>query len=260
MIGRCPHRTRCSGPLRRSRRGSGWRPRRCVRGAAVTASDRSIMCRFGTVATPPLTYPIRDVLRPRGRRGRPRGRGATRPGNAVRGDVRGSAEHAGPDSGDGPRPPRLGGSAAVRGLLSAVLRLDADTVARTVEQSIAAAGVVSAWDLLCVPALVEVGRRNETGGICIDAEHLVGHSQAPRCTGHGAAPPTAGRGAHSAATERKRNTSLIEELKDELKERDDHGAKTGRRPSERGLLERYAAPARPRSAWAPDERTARVGQ
>ena len=71
-------------------------------------------------------------------------------GNAVTGNVQGSAEHAARDSGDGPRPPRLGDSAAVRGLLSAVLRMDADTVARTVGQSIAAAGVVPAWDLLCV--------------------------------------------------------------------------------------------------------------
>jgi MerR family transcriptional regulator, light-induced transcriptional regulator len=183
-------------------------------------------------------------------------------GNAVRGDVRGSAEHAGRDSGDGPRPPRLGGSAAVRGLLSAVLRLDADTVARTVEQSIAAAGVVSAWDLLCVPALVEVGRRNETGGICIDAEHLLSailSAALHRVTGP--APPTAGRGALLSCTPRERHTLALEALHAALTERAAPVRNLGADLPSGALLDavRRTRPAAV-ALWAQTERTARVGQ
>ena len=94
------------------------------------------------------------------------------------------------------RTPRLDGSAAVRGLVSAVLRLDADTVTRTIKRSIVAVGVVQTWELLGVPALVEVGRRQATSGGCIDAEHLLSATLSAvlhRVTGP--RPPVAGRGA-----------------------------------------------------------------
>jgi MerR family transcriptional regulator, light-induced transcriptional regulator len=91
-------------------------------------------------------------------------------------------------------------------------------VARTVEQSIAAAGVVAVWDLSNVPALVEVGHRNETGAICIDAEHLLSVTLSAgmhRVTGP--VPRAAGR--CSAARRGKRHTLALEALHAALTER-----------------------------------------
>ena len=173
-----------------------------------------------------------------------------------------STEQA-PDTADSPRtrPPRLGDQAAVRGLVSAALRLDADTVCRTVERCIATAGVVQAWDLLCVPALVEMGRRTATSGGCIDAEHLLSATLSAvlhRITGP---PPVPGRGALLSCAPGERHTLALEAL---------HAALTERGAPVRNLGADLPIPAlrdavhrtRPFAVviWAQTERTARVGQ
>jgi DNA-binding transcriptional MerR regulator len=117
------------------------------------------------------------------------------------------------------RPPEVEDRAAVRGLLSAVLRLDADTVTRTVERRIAAVGVVEAWETLCVPALVEVGRQSGTG-TCIDAEHLFSFAISAalhRVTG--AVQPGSRRGALLSCAVGERHTLALEALRAALAER-----------------------------------------
>jgi DNA-binding transcriptional MerR regulator len=158
------------------------------------------------------------------------------------------------------RPPRIGGPAAVRGLVFAVLRLDADTVTRTVERCIAAAGVVQAWDLLCVPALVEMGRRTATGGACIDAEHLLSATLSAvlhRVTGP---PPAPGRGALLSCAPGERHTLALEALHAALAERAAPVRNLGADlpiPALRDAVHRT----RPFAVviWAQTERTARVG-
>ena len=118
------------------------------------------------------------------------------------------------------RAPRTGDRAAVQGLLSAVLRLDAATVTHTVEHWIAATGVVQAWDRLCVPELVEMGKRTETGGACIDAEHLLSVTLSTalhRVTGPAA--PAAGRGVLLSCAPGERHTLALEALFAALTER-----------------------------------------
>jgi transposase-like protein len=123
------------------------------------------------------------------------------------------------DGGRESRPPAVEDRAAVRGLLSAVLRLDADTAARTVERRFADAGVVAAWEALCVPALVEVGRQNGTGA-CIDAEHLfsfVLSAALHRVTG--TASGASRRGALLGCAAGERHTLALEALRAALAER-----------------------------------------
>jgi DNA-binding transcriptional MerR regulator len=180
----------------------------------------------------------------------------------VRGSPVRSTEQA-PETADSPntRPPHPGAREAVRGLLSAVLRLDADTVTRTVERCIATAGVVQAWDLLCVPALVEVGRRTATSGGCIDAEHLLSSTLSAvlhRVTGP---PPGPGRGVLLSCAPGERHTLALEAL---------HAALTERAAPVRSLGADLPIPALRDAVhrthpfavviWAQSDRTARVGQ
>jgi DNA-binding transcriptional MerR regulator len=134
--------------------------------------------------------------------------------------VRGGAGLAPQGGGEESRtPPAVEDAAAVRGLLSAVLRLDADTVTRTVERRIAAVGVVEAWEMLCVPALVEVGRQNGTGA-CIDAEHLF--SFAISAALHRVTcpvQPASRRGALLSCAAGERHTLAVEALRAALAER-----------------------------------------
>lgn len=135
--------------------------------------------------------------------------------------VRGGAEQTPEDGGaeSRTRPQLVEDRAAVRGLLSAVLRLDADAVTRTVERRIAAAGVVEAWEMLCVPALVEVGRQNGTGA-CIDAEHLFSFAMSAalhRVTG--SVRRASRRGALLGCAAGERHTLALEALRAALAER-----------------------------------------
>jgi hypothetical protein len=173
-----------------------------------------------------------------------------------------STEQA-PDTADSPRTrlTRLGDQAAVRGLVSAALRLDADTVCRTVERCIATAGVVQAWDLLCVPALVEVGRRTATGGGCIDAEHLLSATlSAVLHRVAGPRSPDPGRGALLSCAPGERHTLALEALHAALAER---AAPVRNLGADLPILALRDAVHRTRPfavvIWAQTERTARVG-
>jgi MerR family transcriptional regulator, light-induced transcriptional regulator len=177
--------------------------------------------------------------------------------------VRGGAEHMPPDSGAEeirPRQPEADDRDEVRGLLSSVMRLDADTVTRAVERRIAAAGVVEAWEVLCVPALVEVGRRNATGA-CIDAEHLFSFAITAalhRVTGPGR--PPSGRGALLSCAAGERHTLALEALRAALAER---AAPVRALGADLPTAALSAAIRRTRPAvvalWAQTERTARTG-
>jgi hypothetical protein len=139
--------------------------------------------------------------------------------------------------------------------------LDDNTVTRTVERCIAAAGVVPAWDQLCVPALVEMGRRTATSGRCIDAEHLLSATLSAVLHRVSGPPPAPGRGALLSCASGERHTLALEAL---------HAALTERGASVRNLGADVPIPAlrdavhrtRPWAVviWAQTERTARVGQ
>lgn len=109
--------------------------------------------------------------------------------------------------------------AVSRGLLSATLRLDGAAVQRIVEERIAEAGTVETWESLCVPALVELGRRTESGDF-IDAEHLLSWTITAalhRVTGP--IRPTRGRGALLACMPGERHTLALDALRACLAER-----------------------------------------
>jgi MerR family transcriptional regulator, light-induced transcriptional regulator len=176
--------------------------------------------------------------------------------------VRGGAEQTTHDAGDvtRTRPPEVEDRAAVRGLLSSVLRLDADMVTRTVERRIAAVGVVEAWEMLCVPALVEMGRRTGTGA-CIDAEHLFSFAISAalhRVTGP--VQPASGRCALLSCAVGERHTLALEALRAALAERAAPVRALGADLPTAALSE---AVRRTRPAivalWAQTERTARTG-
>jgi len=59
------------------------------------------------------------------------------------------------------------------GLVQAALRLDADTLTRTLDHQLRTHGVAATWNQVCVPALTAVGRRVTPAGDCVDAEHLL---------------------------------------------------------------------------------------
>jgi DNA-binding transcriptional MerR regulator len=157
-------------------------------------------------------------------------------------------------------PSQADARAAVRGLLSAVLRLDADIVQRTVERRIATVGVVDTWVALCVPTLAELGRRTETG-FCIEAEHLF--SWALTAALHRVTGPvrrTHSRGVLLSCAPGERHTLALDALRAVL--------------AERGVLVRVLGADLPTAAlcdatsrtrpvavalWAQTERTARVG-
>jgi MerR family transcriptional regulator, light-induced transcriptional regulator len=61
----------------------------------------------------------------------------------------------------------------VRGLARAALALDAPAIARVLEHSLDASGVVATWERLASPVLTALGERSVTDGTCIDAEHLL---------------------------------------------------------------------------------------
>jgi DNA-binding transcriptional MerR regulator len=178
--------------------------------------------------------------------------------------VRGGAERMPQDSGEGetrPRQPEAEDRAAVRGLLSAVLRLDTDTVTRTVERRIAAAGVVEAWEVLCVPALVEVGRQSGTGA-CIDAEHLFSFAISAalhRVTG--AVRSASHRGALLSCAAGERHTLALEALRAALAERAAPVRAMGADLPTAALSDaiRRTRPAVV-ALWAQTERTARTGE
>ncbi len=176
--------------------------------------------------------------------------------------VRGGAERAPQDGGEESRTraPAVEDAAAVRGLLSAVLRLDADTVTRTVERRIAAVGVVEAWEMLCVPALVDVGRQNGTGA-CIDAEHLFSFAISAalhRVTGP--VQPPSRRGALLSCAAGERHTLAVEALRAALGERAAPVRALGA-DVPTAALGNAIRRTRPRvvALWAQTERTARPG-
>jgi DNA-binding transcriptional MerR regulator len=71
------------------------------------------------------------------------------------------------------RPGRSGASVRVQGLTRAALALDAAAVLQQVRSSLRRRGVVWTWDRLLVPVLVDIGRRYEATGTCVEAEHLL---------------------------------------------------------------------------------------
>jgi DNA-binding transcriptional MerR regulator len=177
--------------------------------------------------------------------------------------VRGGAEQVPEGRGEEtrPRPPEAEDRAAVRGLLSSVLRRDADTVTRTVERRIDAAGVIEAWEMLCVPALVEVGRQNGTGA-CIDAEHLFSFAISAalhRVTG--SAQPGSRRGALLSCAAGERHTLALEALRAALAERGAPVRAMGADLPTAALSDaiRRTHPAVV-AVWAQTERTARTGE
>jgi DNA-binding transcriptional MerR regulator len=132
--------------------------------------------------------------------------------------VQGSNEHSGPR--DQKRPPVADSQAAVHGLLSAVLRLDATAVQHALDQRIATTGVVDTWEALCVPALIDLGRRTESGS-CIDAEHLFSWTLTTAL--HrvpGPTHPRHGRGVLLACAPGERHTLALDALRAALAERD----------------------------------------
>lgn len=176
--------------------------------------------------------------------------------------VRGGAERTPQDGGKETqtRPPEAEDRAAVRGLLSSVLRLDADTVTRTVERRIAAVGVVEAWEVLCVPALVEVGRQSGTGA-CIGAEHLFSFALSAalhRVTGP--VQPASRRGALLSCAVGERHTLALEALRAALAERAASVRALGADLPTAALSDaiRRTRPAVV-ALWAQTERTARTG-
>ena len=62
---------------------------------------------------------------------------------------------------------------AVTALLAAAKRLDSDAVAGALDRHLAHRGVVSTWDDICVPALTQIGERNQNRGDCVDVERLL---------------------------------------------------------------------------------------
>ncbi|SCL16365.1 MerR family transcriptional regulator [Micromonospora inyonensis] len=61
---------------------------------------------------------------------------------------------------------------AARGLARAAMRLDSVTVSRTIDESIAADGVVATWDGLVRPVLAGIGERHTATAALVEVEHL----------------------------------------------------------------------------------------
>lgn len=62
---------------------------------------------------------------------------------------------------------------AVRGLVAAAMRFDAESALRNLETNLDTHGVVATWNQLCRPALSAIGRRIDETGSCIDVELLL---------------------------------------------------------------------------------------
>ena len=112
------------------------------------------------------------------------------------------------------------------------------------------------------PALVKVGRRNETGGNCIDAEHLLSVTLGAalhRVTGP--VPPAAGRGGLLSCAPGQRHTLAVDALHAALTERAVPVRTLGADLPSRALRDavRRTRPAAV-ALWAQTERTVRVGQ
>jgi DNA-binding transcriptional MerR regulator len=148
---------------------------------------------------------------------------------------------------------------AVQGLVSTVLRLDAPTVQRVLEQHFATVGVVGTWEALCVPTLTELGRRSESGS-CVDAEHLFSWT----LTGvlhrvAGPSPPGHSRGVLLACGPGERHTLALDALRAALAERGVLVRAFGADLPAAALIE-AARRTRPVAIalWAQTERTART--
>jgi hypothetical protein len=109
---------------------------------------------------------------------------------------------------------------AVSGLLDAAERLDSVALADAVNRHLSDRGVVRTWVDICVPALVEIGRRNAERGDCVDVEHLLSwvigaglHQIRPRGVNPGA------RVALLACVEDERHTLALDALRAALAER-----------------------------------------
>ncbi|GGM74650.1 transcriptional regulator [Lentzea pudingi] len=93
----------------------------------------------------------------------------------------------------GPRVPIAAGEAVVaqRGFLAAAKRLDEPAMAELAAELLAAHGVVSSWESVFVPALVELGELVATSGEGVEIEHLASGSvlhalrSIPRASGPG---------------------------------------------------------------------------
>jgi hypothetical protein len=108
----------------------------------------------------------------------------------------------------------------VSGLLDAAERLDSVALADAVNRHLSDRGVVRTWVDICVPALVEIGRRNAERGDCVDVEHLLSwvigaglHQIRPRGVNPGA------RVALLACVEDERHTLALDALRAALAER-----------------------------------------
>ncbi|MGN6379464.1 MAG: MerR family transcriptional regulator [Gaiellales bacterium] len=157
---------------------------------------------------------------------------------------------------------------AVRGVVDAALRLDADAVVATVSGHLAEHGVVATWQHLCRPALAVLDRRvSQTGG-CIDAQLVAtwAISSALRpisISDHAEAepPPGAGTGAVVllACAEGEQHTLALEALHAALAETGLPARMLGPSVPESALIEACRR-TRPDSVtlWAQTSQTARV--
>ena len=141
-----------------------------------------------------------------------------------------------------------------------MLRLDVEAVERVVQRRISADGVIEAWERLCVPALVEVGRRGGAG-LHIDAEHLFSVTlSAALYRVAGSAGSWPGRGVLIGCPSGERHTLAMEALRAALVERSCPVRLLGADLPTAAWVEAVRR-TRPRvvAVWAQTERTARTG-
>ncbi|WDZ86205.1 MerR family transcriptional regulator [Micromonospora cathayae] len=113
----------------------------------------------GAVSAPP-----RGATGGRGGGGTQGSTGA-RDGNAARGSN-------GARDGGGTTIPVGRAGPAARGLARAAIRLDSVAICRTIDDAIAADGVIATWDGLLRPVLVGIGERHAATSALIEVEHL----------------------------------------------------------------------------------------